>query len=147
MQRSRKKIIIPHSFPHSPRREEFYLLPRAESLIKKDPSHAPRHLGALVINQSTESTERSSLPVEDNRMADAGIRSGDHVIIEQKRHYNDGEVVAVRIGTQVFIRRYFCQAGRVRLECNTPERQTMILEAGTPGFTIMGVVVQVIKEL
>ncbi len=100
----------------------------------------------MVINERVDRTDRATWRVEDNRMADAGICKGDYVVVQPRRHYQDGEVLVVRLGERVFVRRFFRCGRRIRLECNPPDRQTMILDETTPGFAIVGRVVQVVRS-
>ena len=128
-------------------REEFLRLPRIEFLLNDIDAHLKNDLGKIVTNHSFESVDRFSMTVPDGRMADAGLCKGDHVIVQKKQHYDDGNVLAVKLGERIFIRRYFRSANRIRLECNTPDRQSMILDKKTPGFSILGNVIQVIREI
>lgn len=101
----------------------------------------------MVVNDVWETSDRFSMKVEDNRMADAGIHKGDYVIIKKVGRYREGDIVVVKLGNKLIIRQYFIAARRIRLECRNPDRQTMILDSDTPGFSILGSVVQVIKEI
>ena len=144
---SRRIIKFTRNAEQSGSREEFICLPRAEYLLDDATTKAGQDLGKMVINNHYDSSEKMSLRVEDNRMAGIGIRKGDNVIVEKKRHYVDSDVLAVQVGSRVFIRRFFRKGQRVRLECTSPERQTMILDMATPGFAILGSVSQVIREI
>ncbi|RMF57142.1 MAG: hypothetical protein D6748_11870 [Calditrichaeota bacterium] len=101
----------------------------------------------MIINPRQLCTDRFSLQVEDNRMRDDGICKGDYVVIQKQNHYHDGEIVAAQIGNRILIRRYFEKSSSVRLECPPPSKQTLIIDKSTPGFTILGSVVQVIREI
>ncbi len=127
--------------------EEFLRLPRLEYLLENAETHLKKGVENMVMNLSFDSVNRFSMAVPDNRMSDAGLRKGDHVIVEKRRSYLEGDVLVVQLGERIFIRRYFRSANRIRLECNTPDRQSMILDKNTPGFAILGNVIQVIREL
>lgn len=144
---SRKIIKFSRETAHSGDREEFFSLPRAEYLLEDGSGTRRQELGKMVINSRFESADRISLKVEDNRMAGIGIRKGDNVIVEKRHHYADSDVLAVQVGSRVFIRKFFQKGRRIRLECTSPERQTMILDKETPGFAILGVISQVIREI
>ncbi len=128
------------------KREEFFRLPRAESLLARRSEDAAGDIEKIVVNNRLELSDRFTINVEDNRMAEAGIHKGDFVVVQQKKNYPDGDIVVVKLGERMFIRRYFHSINRVRLECNTPDRQSMILDENTPGFSILGSVIQVIRS-
>lgn len=145
---SRQKTMkISEGFTDKTNREEFFRLPRLEFLINEAKPDSAKGIGKMVMNQKLEIPDRFSMEVPDNRMAEAGIRQGDFVIIQKQRSYKAGDVLAVRLGDKAFVRRYFPSTSRIRLECGTPEEHTMILDMDTPGFSILGCVLQVIREI
>ncbi|NOX35916.1 MAG: hypothetical protein GXO78_00090 [Calditrichaeota bacterium] len=126
--------------------ESFVKLPRGEFLLQQVRGLSTRSLGDFVRNETLEMTERLPLQVTDDAMVGAGIRAGDYVIVE-KGKFAEGDILAVRLGDAVLIRRYYRAANRIRLECDPATRQTLIVEADTPGFAILGRVVQIIREV
>ncbi len=141
-----KKVTAKKSNKKQQKREEFFRLPRAEAILAREDEGVAGDIEKLVINDRVELSDRSTLLVEDNRMADAGIHKGDFVIVQARKRYHEGDVIAVKLGERIFIRRYFQSIRRIRLECNTPDRQSMILDENTPGFSILGSVTQVIRS-
>ena len=139
MRRRKKEQLEPQ--------EEFFTIPRAEYLLQGQDDIRPLDLKSIIINERKSYADRFSLVVPDNRMANSGICKGDTVIVHNTGQYHDNDVVAVKIGEKVLIRRYYSTDNRIRLEHNTPSRQTMILDRKTPGFAILGHVIQVIREL
>ncbi len=127
--------------------EEFFRLPRAEYLIEDLQSGATKNLGDWVQNQREESADRFTLAMEDDLMKGAGIQCGDYVVIHKERDFNEGDILAVQLGDKTIVRRYFRAAERIRLECDPASRQTIIVEKSTPGFQILGRVVQIIREI
>jgi len=127
--------------------EEFFRLPRAEFLIEEVRRNASLSLGDLSQNERLKDDSRTTLLVERVDMQGAGIQPGDYVVIKHQREYQEGDILAVRLGGETLIRRYFRAANRIRLECDPPSRQTIIVETDTPGFAILGRVVQVIREV
>ncbi len=132
--------------------EEFFRIPRIEFLLehpdrKKLGTQNNGEIGKMVVNHKLELSDRFSLLVEDNRMAGDGIQKGDYVVIQHRSHYQDGEIVAVQLGRKIMLRRLFRNASRIRLECPPPAPQTIILDRDTPGFSVLGSVIQVIKEI
>lgn len=141
-----KKVTAKKSNKKQQKREEFFRLPRAEAILAREGKDIAGDIEKLVVNDRLELSDRTTLLVEDNRMADAGIHKGDFVVVQLRKRYHEGDVVAVKLGERIFIRRYFQSIKRVRLECNTPDRQSMILDEHTPGFSILGSVTQVIRS-
>jgi hypothetical protein len=126
--------------------EEFIILPDGELLISAE-GNPTDHPGKHIVNQKLNLSDRSTLRVEDNRMAQAGICKGDYVIVRPKSDYHDGEIVAVKLSERILIRQYSRVGNRIRLDCAEPNNQVMILDKNTPNVSLLGVVVQVIKEL
>ncbi len=127
-------------------REEFFNLPRIEFIIDSIDKSEFGNIDKMVTNERLEISDRFSMAIPDNRMADAGIHKGDYAIVQRKNRYFEGDIIVAKLGERVFIRRYFRSKNRIRLECNTPDRQSMILDQYTPGFIILGTVIQVIRE-
>lgn len=142
-----KAMKISEGFTDKTEREEFFRLPRLEFLINEAKLDSAKGIGKMVMNHKLEIPDRFSMEVPDNRMSDAGIRKGDFVIVQKQRSYKTGDLLAVQLGDKAFIRRYFPSANRIRLECSAPEQHTMILDVDTPGFSILGCVLQVIREI
>lgn len=126
--------------------EEFVILPDGDLLISAEGNLAD-HPGKHIVNRKLNLNDRSTLQVADNRMAQAGICKGDYVIVRPKSVYHDGEIVAVKLSERILIRQYSRVGDRIRLDCAESNNQVMILDKNTPNVSLLGVVVQVIKEL
>ena len=142
-----KTIKISRGFGDQSSKEEFFRLPRLEFLIEEKKRSSRGELQNMVLNHRLKIPDRFSMEVPDNRMAESGIRKGDFVVVQKQSDYKAGDVLAVKLGEKAFIRRYFPTVNRIRLEGGSPEQQTMILDMNTPGFSILGCVIQVIREL
>ncbi len=127
--------------------EEFFQIPRAELLYDNQKKIGLGGIETMVRNESIRISDRFSLLVDDNRMAAAGICKGDYAVIQKDTPIEEGDIIAIKLGNKTLVRRYFLADKRIRLECTTPNRQTMILDKNTPGFSILGTVVQVIREI
>ena len=127
--------------------EEFFRIPRAEFLLENCSALKKRSLGELVVNASHNSPQRFTLPVEDNTMCGAGLHHGDVVVVQPRKEYQEGALLAFALGERVLIRRFFLNGKRVRLESDPPTGQTIIAELDTPGFQILGQVIQILREL
>ncbi|MEL6822933.1 MAG: S24 family peptidase [Calditrichota bacterium] len=128
-----------------PRSEEFLQLPRVEFLLNQMENPA-RDLAAHITNK-LESIERFSLEVPDDSMADAGLCRGDLAIIDAKQKPENDDVVAVTLGDRMLIRRYASSHNRIRLESTSDPDRILIVDPATPGFTLLGKVIQVIREI
>ena len=127
--------------------EEFFRLPRAESLFAASQEMQVDNIEGLVTNARIRQPHRHTLQVADDSMQGADIRAGDFVVYENRKSYSDGAIVAVQLGERQLVRRYFYRSGRIHLECDPPRKQIMILEKNTPNFRILGQVMQIIREV
>lgn len=147
MANPKTKKQINQAQPHASG-EDFFRLPRAEFLVENIRRDASLNLGDLTRNSSITDSRHFPLQIENNDLQGAGIRAGDYLLIETGNPvYTEGDILAVQLGEHILFRRYFRAANRIRLECDPPSGQTIIVEADTPGFTILGRVVQIIREV
>lgn len=130
-----------------PTEEEFFQLPRAEYMVEDLQGDRSRQIGDLVTNPSQHISGRFTVPVNDNSMQGADIKAGDYVVVKKEDAYPEGCILAVQLGNRQMVRRYSRVAGRIHLQCDPPSRQIIIVEDHTPDFSILGQVVQVIREI
>ena len=135
-------------------KEEFFRIPKAEFIIEQQKSLRPpggkllpKELGSLVENESINIPDRMSIHVNDSGMEKSGIHKDNYVIVEKSENYYEGEILAVKFDERILIRRLYNTKGRLRLECDSSNKPTIIVENKIPGFSILGRVIQVIKEL
>lgn len=85
------------------------------------------------------------LRVRGESMVDAGILSGDYVVVERQPTAHTGEIVVAGIpGEEATVKRYFPQGSRVVLK---PENSTMEpLEFAASDVTIYGKVISVLRR-
>ena len=95
-------------------------------------------LGDLVLNFRQNQQHSVILEVLDNAMENAGIIKGDYLTVDLDARLKDGDIAVVKLGERFFIRKFYHQDRRIRLEtaANTPT--TLIVETNTPGFKIIG---------
>lgn len=135
----------PRPAEKTPRSEEFLQLPRVEFLLNQ--MENPAKDLAVHITNKLESIERFSLKVPDDSMTGAGLCRGDLAIVDSKQEPENDDVVAVTLGERVLIRRYASSHDRIRLESTAEPDRILIIDPATPGFTILGKVIQVIREI
>lgn len=129
-------------------REQFLRLPKAEFIIERNKGNPlPRQIGSMVKNEMVHEDRRKSIKVVEAGMEKSGIEKGNYVVVEKCDEYYEGEILAVQLGERILIRRLYNAKGRLRLEGDSPNIRTIIVEDRTPGFSVLGRVVQVIKEI
>jgi repressor LexA len=85
------------------------------------------------------------LRVKGDSMIDEQIRDGDFVIVEDRKSAENGEMVIALVGgSDVTLKKFYREAGRVRLQPANPAMQPLILDAGQ--VQIQGVVVGVMRK-
>ena len=85
------------------------------------------------------------LKVKGDSMIDEQIRDGDYVIVEDRKTAENGEmVIALLGGSDVTLKKFYRENGRVRLQPANPAMQPMIVDAGL--VQLQGVVVGVMRK-
>jgi repressor LexA len=78
-------------------------------------------------------------------MIDEQIRDGDFVIVEDRKTADNGEmVIALVSGTDVTLKKFYRENGRVRLQPANPAMQPIMLEPDR--VQVQGVVVGVMRK-
>jgi repressor LexA len=85
------------------------------------------------------------LKVKGDSMIDEQIRDGDYVIVEDRKTAENGEmVIALLGGSDVTLKKFYRENGRVRLQPANPAMQPMIVDAAV--VQLQGVVVGVMRK-
>ena len=85
------------------------------------------------------------LRVRGDSMIDEQIRDGDFVVVEDRKSADNGEMVIALIGgTDVTLKKFYRDNGRIRLQPANPAMQPIILDASQ--VQIQGVVVGVMRK-
>jgi len=99
-------------------------------------------LGWIPVNkQLLRGKEGFALRVEGNSMVDAGIRSGDYVIVRKQDTAEDGDIVVALIDGEATLKRFYREGGGVRLEAANGKMSPIRVNSGD--FRIQGKVVAV----
>jgi repressor LexA len=78
-------------------------------------------------------------------MIDEQIRDGDFVIVEDRKTADNGEmVIALVSGTDVTLKKFYRENGRVRLQPANPAMQPIMVEPDR--VQVQGVVVGVMRK-
>jgi repressor LexA len=88
-----------------------------------------------------------SLRVKGDSMIDAGIYDGDFVLVRRQETASSGDVVVAQIGDEATVKRFYPEKRRVRLEPANSEYGPIIVEHNTPGFTIAGKVIGLLRRM
>jgi repressor LexA len=128
---------------------EFFDIPLLGMVRAGDPSAASGdyNLDELVLN--FQHTDRHTITLEalDNAMQDAGILKGDYLTVDLRGKSQDGDIVVVKLGERFFIRRFFRQHNRIRLETSDTYPSSLVIEDNTPGFLLFGKVLSIFRQL
>lgn len=87
-----------------------------------------------------------ALRVHGNSMIDAGIQSGDILIIQQTEHCANGEIVIALLNDEATVKRFFRETGRYRLQPENPNMAPIYVAADDPGFRLIGRVKALIRK-
>lgn len=83
------------------------------------------------------------LKVKGLSMIDEGIRSGDYVLVENRRWASNGETVVAIIGdNEATLKKYYKEGGRIRLQPANPELEPIVVDQ----CEIRGVVVGLVRR-
>jgi repressor LexA len=88
-----------------------------------------------------------SLKVRGDSMIDAGIYDGDFVLVKKQETADRGEIVVAQIGEEATVKRFYPERQRVRLEPANPNYGPIVVEKNTPGFSIAGKVIGLLRRM
>ena len=103
-------------------------------------------LNELVSNFQNTNQHSITLEVLDNAMHKAGIIKGDYLTINLHARPHNGDIVVVKLGERFFIRRFFHESNRVRLETSDDYPSSLVIESNTPGFQMIGKVLSLSRQ-
>jgi repressor LexA len=105
------------------------------------------NLDALVSNFQHTDHHSVTLQVLDNAMQSSGIIKGDYLTVDLRIKPQNGDIAVVKLGERYFVRRFFRQNHRIRLETSDASPSTLVIEENTPGFLLFGKVLSIFREL
>lgn len=88
-----------------------------------------------------------ALRVQGDSMKDAGIFDGDFVLVRRQQAAQKGDIVVAQIEDEATVKRFYPERKRIRLEPQNPDFGPIIVEKGTPGFSIAGKVVGLLRKM
>lgn len=102
--------------------------------------------GNLILKKGVlRGRETFALRVEGDSMVDAGILSGDYVIVWKQESADNGEIVVALIGDEATLKRFYREKDGVRLEPANPALFPIHVRSGQ--FRILGKVIGVQRFL
>lgn len=85
------------------------------------------------------------LTVKGDSMIEDHIMDGDHIIVERRASAQNGEIVVALIDNEATVKRFYKEAGRVRLQPANAALQPIYVEAGD--LRIQGVVIGILRKM
>lgn len=88
-----------------------------------------------------------ALRVKGDSMIEAGILDGDYVLVRRQQTADRGDIVVAQVGDEATVKRYIPEKKRIRLEPANPDFGPIIVERGSPGFSIAGKVIGLLRKM
>jgi SOS-response transcriptional repressor LexA len=145
-----KKKTIFHPLERAqPVHTDFLDIPLLGQVRPSDPlrSSGDYDLSDLVHNFHAIQTRIITVEVLDDAMVNSGIHQGDYLTIDLDSHPTDGDLVVVKLGERIFVRKFSRQEHRICLETSDSYRSTLVVEPDTPNFAILGKVQSLTRHL
>lgn len=87
------------------------------------------------------------LRVKGESMVGAHIADGDFALIQLQNTAENGDIVAVRIGEEATLKRFYREGDTIRLQPENPDVEAIVLSANDEDLAIMGKVRRIIRSL
>ncbi len=101
----------------------------------------------LIDREFVPGEEVFSLKVQGDSMIDAGIFDGDYVLVKKQPIADPGDMVVAQIGDEATVKKFFPEKRRIRLEPANTNYGPIIVERDTPGFSIAGKVIGLLRRM
>jgi repressor LexA len=101
----------------------------------------------LIDREFVPGEEVFSLRVQGDSMIDAGVFDGDYVLVKKQTFADPGDMVVAQIGEEATVKKFFPEKRRVRLEPANINYGPIIVEKNTPGFSIAGKVIGLLRRM
>ena len=105
--------------------------------------------GSISVDRSLfkQSNGIFALRVSGNSMINAGILSGDFVIIQQQAQVNQGEIAAVLVEDEATVKRVYKEKNKIRLQPENDTMEPIIIDPKEKEVSIIGKVKGVIRKM
>jgi len=95
---------------------------------------------------SAGSAQHFALKVQGDSMINAGILSGDYVIVRQQPTAEAGEIIVALLGEEATVKRFFKDDEQIRLQPEHPTMPPILIPKSQP-VTLLGKVVAVFRQV
>jgi SOS-response transcriptional repressor LexA len=128
---------------------EFYTIPLLGEvrLVFSDESYRPHSIGEIINNYRRTDSRTITMRALDDGLSREGILNGDFLTIDLRISPDDGDIVVVKIGYRIYVRKFFRERDLIRLETSSATPSPLIVDPRIPGFELIGKVVTIIREL
>ena len=109
--------------------------------------HGYYNLSELVNNFPNQDNIQITMQVLDNAMSKSGIIKGDFINIRKTKKINNADIVVIKLGNKIFIRKYYLQKNFIRLETSEEHHSPLVIDPKTPGFELIGKVISITRQL
>lgn len=139
----------PDKIPGNDLDSEFYNIPLLGEvrLVFSDESHKPLSIGEIINNFRQTDSRTITMRAMDDGLSKAGILNGDYLTIDLRDTPYDNDIVVVKIGYRIYVRKFFRERQLIRLETAASTPSPLIVDPRIPGFELIGKVVTIIREL
>lgn len=113
------------------RKNQALMVPIVGSIAAGEPILADQNISEylpLPSNLYNSSNDLFILEVKGTSMIDVGIYDGDYVIVEQRDHAENGEIIAALIEDSATVKRYYHEGDAIRLQPENKEMEPIIIK-------------------
>jgi repressor LexA len=105
--------------------------------------------GNIVVDKSivTNSDGIFALKVKGDSMINAGILSGDYVIVSQQKDAEQGDIVVALIEDEATVKRFYKEKNRIRLQPENDTVEPIIIKPNENQIKIIGKIKGVIRKI
>jgi len=104
-------------------------------------------IGELINNIKKDDARTVSLRAMDDGLSSVGVLKGDFLTVTLNIPLQNNDIVVVRLGSRIYIRKIYFERNLIRLDTAAPKLSPLIVDPKTPGFEIIGKVTSVVREL
>ena len=119
-------------------------IPLLGTIAAGAPIEAIENTEQISLQSEFGSQDTFALKVQGDSMLGDGIFDGDHVVCKKTQTVQNGKIVAAIVdGDSATVKRFYKEAGRIRLEPSNPKYEPIY----TQNCTIAGVVVGLMRKI
>jgi phage repressor protein C with HTH and peptisase S24 domain len=104
-------------------------------------------IGEVIENFRRRNSSSVTLMAMDDGLVFTGILPGDYLTVDLKIRPVNGDIVAMKLGGRLFVRKVYFDGRFLRMESDPERPAPFIIEQNAPGFELIGKVVNIFREL